>query len=57
MEDNRRDDRIKLTLEFERSEDREKFVTSLLLEEFEPRLTRKPIWRLVAFWSLGEGLR
>jgi hypothetical protein len=51
----RRQERPRLTLEFERTEDREQFVTALLMEEFEPRLTRKPVWRLVALWSLGEG--
>ena len=51
----RRQERPRLILEFENADDREKFFTALLMEEFEPRLTRKPIWRLVALWSLGEG--
>ena len=50
-----RDNRIKLTLEFERDADREKFVTTLLLQEFEKSLKHPPIWRLVKLWSLGEG--
>jgi hypothetical protein len=51
-----RDNRIKLTLDFEREDDREKFVTTLLLQEFEKSLKHPPIWRLVKLWSLGEGV-